>query len=266
MTRNFPEGSITWTAKFKEIGKKFLVAIVYTLAMAGIVVLLLLINLMFKIQHPTSDNDLAILQNFIEWFAVIYTLTLSLIMTQAWARYNSINSEVDREADALSLLCQTADMVENPRLGENLSRAVRIYTNFVRNPRNKDGRVKSEALEKIEVIQICINKIVADDETKDCVKSELMRHYADFYDARNDRFDLLGQLLPLRVWLLLGVFSLAWLWGFFWLRFDSKSLLIYIISCTVFSITVLFGYALDMNNPYAGFWRINLSSFKDNRY
>lgn len=266
MTQNFPKGSIPWTTRLKELGKKFLVAIFYTLVMAGIVVLLLLINWLFQIRPPTSDNDQAILQNFIEWFAVIYTLTLSLIMTQAWTRHNNINSELDREADALSLLCQTANMVENYRLHENLKRAVRLYANFIRNPQNQDDRMLTETLEKIDLIQNCIGQIVLDPATEECLKTELMRHYADFYDARNDRFDLLGQLLPFRVWGLLGVFSLAWLWGFFWLQFGSISLLIYITSCTVFAVTILFGYALDMNNPYTGFWRMNRSSFKDNRY
>ncbi len=163
-------------------------------------------------------------------------------------------------------MSQTAKMVRGLKPKQNLIRAIKIYVNFARNPRNKDKRALLEASKKTDGIHDCICQIVIENEADESVKSELLRHYADFHDARNDRFDLIEQRLPLRVWMLLGVFSLAWLWGFFWLQFNSESLLVYITSCTIFSVTILFGYALDMNNPFAGFWRMNLSPFKDNKY
>jgi hypothetical protein len=44
---------------------------------------------------------------------VIYTLTLSVIIGQAWKKYTDINNQIDREADALTSLAQSSRMFDD---------------------------------------------------------------------------------------------------------------------------------------------------------
>jgi hypothetical protein len=104
MEYNFRRGSIPWRKRLSVIGTKFLVALFYTAIMVFIILGMIQVEKFFGIERPKSDKDQNILQNFIEWYAVIYTLALSLIISNAWVRYNRINSEIDREADELALL------------------------------------------------------------------------------------------------------------------------------------------------------------------
>lgn len=138
MGHKFRRGSIPWEKRVPAILKKFLVAFIYTAIMVIIILAMTQIESFFVIARPTSEIDQNILQNFIEWYAVIYTLALSLIISNGWVRHNRINSEIDREADELSLLIQIGRMSGDRRLSNNLARAVRIYVNYVRNTKHMD--------------------------------------------------------------------------------------------------------------------------------
>lgn len=214
------------------------------------------------LHSPLSELDLALLQNFIEWYAVFYTIALSIIVGQAWAKFNRINSEVDREADALSLMVQTSRMGTDRNLSARLVFVVTQYVNHVREVRAKDERDGSPSEEKIKQIRDGIEQLVLSEQTPESIKSELLKHYNDAYDARGDRFDWLGRKLPFYMWFVFIAFSMLWLWAFFCLQIESSALHNYVLGCTVFSACFLYYLARDLDDPKRGFWRMSFKSFE----
>lgn len=213
------------------------------------------------LKQALSVQALNLLQNFVEWYAVFYTLALSLIVGQAWRKYNRINSMIDREADALTLIVQTGRLFGDNHLSTQLRVAVESYVNSVRTLRVKDYRTNFTSLHKMRTIRERIGELIKSSQVPDSLKSELIHQFNEAYDARGDRFDLLEQKIPFHIWVVLALFSLAWLWGFFWLDFESPTLSNYVLGCTTFSITYLFSLARDLDDPTYGFWRVKFESF-----
>lgn len=67
---------------------------------------------------PTDHQD--VLRSFIEWYAVFYALALSVILAEAWRRHNQINSDIDREADALKQILQAGKLFQDTKLYNRL--------------------------------------------------------------------------------------------------------------------------------------------------
>jgi len=286
-----------WGKLSKRILQKFLKSVFDVTVFTVLVYIMARVHQ--KIDLHILNEDQALLQNFIEWYAVFYTLALTLIISQAWSKYNNINTAIDREADALALLVQTARMCKDSRtvsLSQGLVDVVIDYANSVRRLRHKDQRTeKKPFLQKLRGYFIKVkNKVRSKDQSKvekvspkagenlflkmkklrdsviliiesatiaECLKSELIRQYNEAYDARGDRFDLIEQKLSFHVWTIFIMFSLAWLWGFFWLEFKAEPFKSYILGCTIFSITFLFYLARDLDDPTSGFWMMNFEPF-----
>ncbi|MDZ7291442.1 MAG: hypothetical protein ONB44_07630 [candidate division KSB1 bacterium] len=225
----------------------------------GLVAITIWFNLRFE--KPASSEDQVLLQNFIEWYAIFYAFALGLIVGHAWNKHNTINCTIDHEADALALLLQTGRMAHNKILSTNLCDAVESYVRYVRKARYKDRRTKEEAQEEMNKIHGCIEQMINSSEVQESLKPELIQQYNKFHDARSDRFDLIKQEIKFPIWMNLIVFSLVWLWGFFWLKIESKQLSNYILGITTFSIAYLFSLARDLDNPKSGFWRMNFEPF-----
>jgi hypothetical protein len=210
-------------------------------------------------------EDQEILQNFIEWFGIIYALVLTIIVDQCRNKYNKLNHQLDREADALALLFQTGEMFPIGIWRVALLESIKSYATAICELKTKDQRNAGKAYEKMKTIHECI--IGLTDSTKkidSCIKSELLHEYNEAYDARGDRFDLINQRLPGHVWIILGFVSLLWLWGFLLLDIHSTLFRNYILGATTLSISYLFYLARDLDNPYGGQFVPNFNSFEQN--
>jgi hypothetical protein len=223
--------------------------------------------------EPIADQDL--LQNFIEWYAIFYALTLTMIIGEGWNRLNKINFEIDREADALLLLLQTGKLFPNQALFDRLLAAVRDYVQCVSELQLKDDRSHTPSQQRLLTVRHCIDAMIQDNgvasrrgarktNPQEFLKAELLRQYCEAYDARGDRFDLINQKIPKHVWLILGAFSLGWLWGFLWLAFNDKALEVYVLGSTTLSIACLFYVARALNDPTKGSWKLTFKPFKEN--
>lgn len=211
------------------------------------------------------DQDL--LRNFLEWYAVFYALALGVIVSETWAKRSRINAEIDREADSLKLLLHTARLFPNKTLSKNLVVAVYNYAVCVLRLKGSDHRSKTDSHTKMQAIQECVYALIQDrDESSETLKSELLRQYCEAYDARGDRFDLIAQRMPAQMWIILGVFSLTWLWGFLWIEFHESVAERYIIGSTAWAIGYLFFLARDLNDPNRGSWKLNFRPFVDNLF
>jgi hypothetical protein len=226
-------------------------------------------------EKPKVDQN--ILQSFIEWYAVFYAISLTVIIGETWNRLNKINSEIDREADALKLLLQTGKMFPKKELFRRLFLAVYAYADCVLKLKFKDKRTQMPSHKLLQDIRNCVDEMIKDSgdskdgdlkvgDSPEFLKSELLHQYCEAYDARGDRFDLIGQRMPIHIWFILGAFSLAWLWGFLWLEFHEKSLERYVLGTTTFAIGYLFYVARALNDPTKGAWKLTFKTFKENLF
>jgi hypothetical protein len=229
-----------------------------------IFVALIISMLWIKKEFVTSLSllDQSLLQNFIEWYAIIYTIILSIIVGHAWRKYVQINNEIDREADALVLLVQTSRMFKNQKLSKALFYAVKRYVLCQVLWQSRDCRTNGETREKVKEIRQFVVKLMRS-ESDDTLKTDLLNHYNEAYDARGDRFDLTEQKLPNHSWLIFVLASLVWLWGFLWLEFESGDFKIYILGSTIFTLSYLFYAARDLNDPTKGNWKMKFDSFRN---
>ncbi len=214
------------------------------------------------INEKLSTSDQNLLQNFIEWFAVFYTLVLSVIVGQGWNKYNKINNEIDREADSLTLLMQTGRMFENIKLREALVLAVERYAKSVLLLKSDDSRIDGQSFEYMRAIREFVVLLIKSD-AEECLKSELLHQYNEAYDARGDRFDLIEGKLPNHTWFIFLTASLIWLWGFLWLEFNSPYFAIYILGSTAITIIYLLYLARSLNDPIKGLWKLKFASFEN---
>lgn len=217
---------------------------------------------------PTAPSDQALLQSFIGWYAAVYTLILTLIVGQGWNRYLRVNNEIDREADALSLLARTSEMCgSNPKdqgISDALVAVVSQYVAEVKSLMALDQRLGGSTEKKMKQIHVCVEHLITQTEIEDCVKSELLKHYCDAYDARSDRFDILDEALPDSVWHMLIIASLIWLFGFFWIDFKSSCLEIFVTVSILGSVSYLYRLARDFDDLRSGYFRANFASFQLN--
>ncbi len=260
-------------ARFVEVCKLILKVLKITLDSAkklvlkigGEVIFVTLIIFLILAQNQLSETlslaDQNLLQNFIEWYAVIYTIILSVIIGQAWRKYIRVNNEIDREADALVLLVQTARMFKDEYLSSALFLAVKRYVKCLILLQSKDRRTNGELREKLRAIREYV-VLLMQSETDDCLKSDLLYQYNEVYDARGDRFDLIEQKLPNHTWIIFIIASLVWLWGFLWLNFESTNFKFYILGSTIFTLSYLFYVARDLNDPTTGNWKMKFTSFE----
>lgn len=196
----------------------------------------------YGIQKPAASEDQTLLQNYIEWYGVFYTLTLSFIIGQGWQKYLKANSEIDREADALSLLLRTSEMCNksHKELQDELVKTVRLYIDAVKIRTVDDQKTDPITAGLMSQIHNCVKNIVKQKKVGDSIKSQLLHHYCDAFDARGDRLDRINQKLPRVVWIVLVVVSFTWLWGFVWLEFKTLELNLYISICTLGWVSYLF--------------------------
>lgn len=214
------------------------------------------------------DFDQTLLQNYLEWYAVFYAISLSVIVSEAWSRHNRINAEIDRESDALKLLVHTSRIFPDKSLSKNLVLSVHAYAVSALKLNCTDSRSTADTRRKMKKIQTDVYELIVNtrDPFHEALKAELLHQYCEAYDARGDRFDLLAQKMPSQVWIILGLFSLAWLWGFLWLKIEDKMVAQYIVGCTAWGIGYMYYMARDLNDPKKGSWKLDFKPFINNLF
>lgn len=256
---------IEYSRKIKSYVIEFVKRIFYEILLIGLIIVLFIINKQFPV--PEIVDDQSVLQNYIEWFGIIYTFVLTLIVGQTWKKYNQIMNELDREADALDLLYQICAMFENKKLGKTLILAIENYAQAMTGLNFNDKRLEGEAHEKLKDISECVLRLIQISKDDDeCLKSQLLHQFNEVYDSRGDRFDIIESKLPIHIWILLIIISLIWINGFLWLKFNSYILENYILGSIMFSISFLFYLARDLDDPNNGWWKMKFESFDNHSF
>lgn len=258
-----PKVPVSRKEVFHAILKQTGVITVCVIVIAGMLGLMMTGGKTLGIHKPDEKDDQNLLQNYIEWYVVFFTLILSFIIGQGWRRLGKVNSEIDREADALLLLIRTSEMLkkEYKEFTETLTRTVILYIDSVKSVTVDDERNMGKTAKLMKEVHECVKDVVIEKRIPDSIKQELLRHYCEAYDARGDRFDVVKQKLPKIVWLILIGVSFIWLWGFVWLEFQSPELNLYISTSTLGSVSLLFFIAWQLDDVRRGRFKMDFSPF-----
>ena len=203
--------------------------------------------------------------NFIEWFGILYSVMLGLIVVQVSAKYHTVNALIDKEADALVSLLRYASFMQESESFFRLSTAVYKYCAFMSRSgiSSINKRVKVNRLYKdiyMQVLELLDKRI-----EQPHIAQEIIRSFDEATDTRGDRESLMRVRTRKILWFLIILASMIWLLSFFWLNYDDvplfiSSLMLYGTSVTVLGI--LFS-AKEIDNPTTGFWRASFASFRE---
>ncbi|MBN1350897.1 DUF4239 domain-containing protein [candidate division KSB1 bacterium] len=207
-----------------------------------------------------SECDVGVIQGFIEWFGVLYGLLLAMIVVEVWQKYNLINNEIDKEADALYLLVKTAGYAKNTVQHQNLLRIIHDYAAFVSQTKNGYENSAEKTNGHLKKLYDCVGEIVCGLKS-DAIATELIHRVNEVVDTRGDWIARTKEHISNQLWILLIIASCVWLLSFFGLKIQSIWIALVIVGSSVFVVTALLSFAADLDNPKTGLWTPNFDSF-----
>ncbi len=229
----------------------------YTFGLAAFIVLI------FLCQHVHIETpDRVILGNFIEWFGILFSILLALVVVEVWTKYNTVESLVDKEADALVSLLRFARFLEEPRLFAKLAQAINGYCQHFAFSNELNPSQVVNHIERMEPIFEGILEATKTNKRPFAV-NEMIRCFDEASDARGDREALAKQRIPGVLWFMMVFNSMIWLLGFFWFSFQDVNVYVaaFMLLSTTFSVVGLLVIADDIDNPVSGIWKIKYDSF-----
>jgi len=213
-------------------------------------------------QNNLSDGDIQVIQGFIEWFGVVYGLLLAMIIVEVWTKHNHINSEIDKEADALYLLLKTAGYSNDKIAYYELIQIIHNYATFVTSVNNGYDKHKNEVQEHLKELYEGVKRLIKEVDSQ-AIAYELIHRVNEVVDARGDWVARTKEHIPRQLWLLLVVASIVWLVSFLGLKIETFLLSLAIIGSAVFVVTAILYIAADLDNPKDGLWTPKFDSFED---
>ncbi len=225
------------------------------------------IVIIFLLQFTdVAGPDQTILGNFIEWYGILFSVLLALVIVHVWTKYNTIDALIDKEADALVSLLRFARFMDNHTIFEPLAKVVDDYCTFFCQPRLSYRRAMKDSREKLDKIFLEILQAV-----KSCRQSiltkEIIRCFDEAMDIRGDRDAIIKERIPPMLWFMMVFTSMIWLISFFWLAFRNINLWVAMFMLFSTSLTVLglLLIAKDIDNPVSGMWKISFAAFQNAR-
>jgi len=211
-----------------------------------------------------TEADRSILGNFIEWYGILLSVLLALLVVQVWTKFTMINLLIDQEADALASLLRFARFRKAPGFFNKLLNEVIIYcknnssSNSTNSKSNKQYREQQE-----KIFEILLGAIEPDE--KSCVSNEMIRVFDLSVDIRGDREALLKERIHNSLWFLLIISSAIWILCFIWLSFQNIRwpLGAFMVFFSTFTIGSLLFIAKDIDSPTGGVWKVSYASFNE---
>lgn len=228
---------------------------------------MLFVLILFFLQFIDVDGpDQAILGNFIEWYGILFSVLLALVVVHVWTKYNTVDALVDKEADALISLLRFARFIDDPGVFEALSQTVYEYCNFFCQSKLPHDKAMKESREKLDNVFLKVLWAI-----RKCRQSvltkEVVRCFDEAMDTRGDREAIVKERIPGMLWFMMVFTSMIWLISFFWLAFLNVNLWVAMFMLFSTSLTVLglLLIAKDIDNPVSGMWRIGFAAFQNAR-
>ncbi len=215
--------------------------------------------------------------NFIEWFGVLYSILLPLILVRVWEQLDDIDREFDREADVVRIFFEDLSFFsgENEFVKKKLSVLLREYVRHV--TKNYPREVKSAGNARIigdkilikirkQLREIISSDMMEDKNTEFLVK-ELFQRLNEVVDIRGDRIGYASQRLFEMFRFVALIVSIIFIIPFYVVGFTiHTSALDYLLIIAV-TFLVIFVYMIidDFDEPFGGTWKIDDESWRQLR-
>lgn len=233
--------------------------------LVGWIIILLIACWLFMRINPLAmsldENDNTILGNFIEWFGAIFGILIALVLVESWAKHSQINEELDKEADALTLLLKSSRALSDHALQEQMATRIRDYAEQTKEAGVEDSKDRQEAIQLLDELHRDIVSILRDKSTPTPVMSEHLRLIHDVIDVRCDRIAHIQDRLKTPLWLVIFFTSAIWLFAFFTLQINSDVLAIFITGGALFTVSILLLIIKDIDGHRNGVWKANFDAF-----
>lgn len=222
-----------------------------------------------------EKDDLIVIQGFITWFGIAYSLFLAFILVTVWHHFESTKRDFDREVDAIDTLHQTVsylETIDNKNSASNLDKVVGDINSEIKKylihvvehfqaeheslPQKEIGDTFLESIGKI------IASMARDEIVTDPIIAELFTSLKDARDARGDRISQCKQRVPDTIWFVTIIISIVWLLPYFALNIKDPIAKLLIIGGAALVVIVSLFIIGDLNNPFDGLWKVDVESWR----
>lgn len=242
------------TRFIKLFSHPFLIGII----VASLAVYFYLNRLVLSSALPAKDASYV--QNFVQWFGVLYGLYLSILLQSAITGFEKYQDVVLGEGNAISILINRAQLLKTKSRKEFLETLLRYVNHVILNHGLDHKRLDSRTmgLSLLNKMKTLVNNTLqnSQDEKVYPFLVELDR----VINLRTNRFSPLGIGIKKTLFILAIIFSLLGLIPFLTsLELDNILLgVVLLFSVTFVSVTLL-TIINDLLNPSTGIWQVDFS-------
>ncbi len=213
------------------------------------------------VRSRSGTND--IVGYILSCFCVFYGLLLGLIAVAAYQNYNQVESNVSREAIALTALYQDVKGYPEPH-GQNLRWLLREYCRYVIKyawPLQQKGVIPEGGRPRIVAFQEMLLAFEPQTKREEILHAETLHQFNVFYEARRTRLHAVTTGIPVVMWYVVivgAIINIAMVW-MFEMRFITQLVLGGLLA--FFLGTVIFLIAA-MDNPLRGEVSVSPEAFE----
>ncbi len=222
---------------------------------------------------PSAEVTNSFAANFIEWFGVLYSILLPLILVRVWEQLDDIDREFDREADVIRIFFEDLYFLreKNEIVGQRISDLLRKYVKHV--VKKYSFEVKEIEKERRSGDEILINirkqfhdlispEMMSTKDTEFLVK-EMFQRLNEIVDIRGDRIGFASQRLFQTFRLVALIASIVFIVPFYIVGFTIQTSTLDNILIVGVTLLVVFVYLIieDFDEPFGGTWKIDDESW-----
>lgn len=213
------------------------------------------------VRSRAGTND--IVGYVLSCFCVFYGLLLGLIAVAAYQNYNQVDSNVSREAVALTALYQDVKGYPDP-YGQNLRWLLRDYCRYVIKyawPLQRQGIIPAGGRPRVIAFQEKLLAFEPQTRGEEILHAETLRQFNVFFEARRMRLHSVTTGIPTVMWYVVivgALINIALVW-MFEMKFITQLLLGGLLA--FFLGTMIFLIAA-MDNPFRGEVSISPGAFE----
>ncbi|HLP81679.1 MAG TPA: DUF4239 domain-containing protein [Nitrosomonas sp.] len=232
-----------------------------------------------------SPADKQLAREFIEWFGVLYGFLLPQILVRVWEQFDEIDNLFDSEADAIKILAEDLALMlsDFSETRTKILKKLKQYAEHVcehhadeskfATPTAEGESKKDIGANYLKEIRNLYREIIHPTGSQFEVHpliSELLRELNSIIDLRGDRISRSSERLYESLRLLSIITSIIWLIPFYYLYYTDNAggnlpLGLFgwlLVIAVTFLVIIILTIIDDLDNPFDGYWKINISSWE----
>lgn len=222
-----------------------------------------------------TKESLDFMNNFIQWFGVLYGFLLLLLLVRVWEQFDKIDREFDREAETIKILYDDVWFSQsiNPPFKTKILNLLLDYVGHVKVHYPDESEANSydkEAGDSIlretrGVFHELIDSWLTMENDREALSSELLDKLNDAVEVRGNRISLCNQRIFESLRFVAMVISLVFALPFYFVRASLQLgfLDTALVSGVYFLVIFLLVTIEDLDEPYFGSFRISKKQWLD---